>query len=93
MPAKTSAAKRQRQSEQARVRNQATLSRVRTTVRKLHEAVGAGAADQVAEQLAAVTRELDRAVSKGVLKRNTAARRKRRLHQQATRALASTANA
>lgn len=77
MPSKRSAAKRQRQNEKRRLRNRAVLSRVRTTLRKLREAMAAGSATD--EQFAAATSQLDRAVAKGVLTRNTAARRKRRL--------------
>ena len=87
MPTTSSAAKRQRQNEKKRLRNRAVMSRVRTTLRKLREAV----ADQSVtdEQLSAVTQQLDRAVSKGVLKRNTAARRKRRMYKLAARQPAS----
>ena len=77
MPNKRSAAKRQRQNEKRRLRNRALMSRVRTSMRKLREAIAGGSATD--EQFAAVTGQLDRAVAKGVLKRNTAARRKRRL--------------
>ncbi len=84
MPAKRSAAKRQRQNAKRRVRNRAVLSRVRTTLRKAREALAAGGT-ATDEHLVAAVRELDRAVSKGTLKRNTAARRKRRLHARAAR--------
>ena len=77
MPSKRSAAKRQRQNEKRRQRNRVVMSRVRTAMRKLREAIADGSATD--EQFAAVTGHLDRAVAKGVLKRNTAARRKRRL--------------
>jgi small subunit ribosomal protein S20 len=83
VPAKRSAAKRQRQNAKRRVRNRAVLSRVRTTLRKAREALAGGTATD--EHLVAAVRELDRAVSKGTLKRNTAARRKRRLHARAAR--------
>ncbi len=87
MPSNISAAKRQRQNHKRRLRNRAALSRVRTTIRTLREAV---AGDSVtADQMTAVTRQLDRAVSKGVLKRNTAARRKSRLHRLAAGKLGS----
>ena len=87
MPSNLSAAKRQRQNEKRRLRNRAALSRVRTTIRTLREAAGDESA--TAEQMTAVTRQLDRAVSKGVLKRNTAARRKRRLQRLVAGKLAS----
>ena len=87
MPSNISAAKRQRQNHKRRLRNRVALSRVRTTIRTLREAV---AGDSVtADQMTAVTRQLDRAVSKGVLKRNTAARRKSRLHRLAAGKLGS----
>ena len=87
MPSNISAAKRQRQNQKRRMRNRAALSRVRTTIRALREAVADGGA--TADQMTAVTRQLDRAVSKGVLKRNTAARRKRRLQRLVVGKLAS----
>ena len=87
MPSNISAAKRQRQNQKRRMRNRAALSRVRTTVRTLREAVAAE--NVTADQMTAVTRQLDRAVSKGVLKRNTAARHKSRLQRLAAGKLAS----
>ena len=87
MPSNNSAAKRQRQNQKRRLRNRAVLSRVRTTTRALREAVANESVTR--DDLTAVTRQLDRAVSKGVLKLNTAARRKRRLHQLAAGQLAS----
>ena len=87
LPAKRSAAKRQRQNAKRRARNRAIMSRVRTTMRKLREAVEDKTVTD--EQLAAATRELDRAVSKGVLKKNTAARNKQRIHRHAARAQAA----
>ena len=83
MPAKRSAAKRQRQSEVRRARNRAVRSRVRTWVRRLREGIAASDAAAVVAGMPAVTRELDRAVSKGVLNRNTAARYKGRLQRAA----------
>ena len=79
MPSNISAAKRQRQNQKRRMRNRAALSRVRTTIRSLREAVADERA--TADQMTEVARQLDRAVSKGVLKRNTAARSKRRLQR------------
>lgn len=83
MPEKRSAAKRQRQSEVRRVRNRAIRSRVRTGVRRLREGIAASDSAAVAAGMPAVTRELDRAVSKGVLDCNTAARYKGRLQRAA----------
>ncbi len=64
-----------RQSERRRLRNRTVRSKVRTAVKAARTAVtnpGPEAAPAVAQAI----RELDRAVSKGVIHRNTAARRK-----------------
>ncbi len=68
--------KRNRQSETARLRNKAVKSALKTEVRKFHEAVASGDKDATAAQFKAAARELDRAVTKGVLHKNTAANRK-----------------
>lgn len=67
-----SAMKRIRQNEKRRLRNRAVRSKVRTT---LKSARTAPAETQHAAVLEAI-RTLDKAVSKGVLHRNTAARKK-----------------
>jgi small subunit ribosomal protein S20 len=70
-----SALKRIRQNEKLRARNRTERSRVRTAVKTARTAVGEGGADARAAALAAI-RALDKAVSKGVVHRNTAARKK-----------------
>ena len=67
-----SAIKRMRQTERRRVRNRMIRSKVRTAV-KVARAADAGTSR--AAILEAI-RELDKAVSKGVIHRNTAARKK-----------------
>jgi small subunit ribosomal protein S20 len=74
-----SALKRHRQSEKRRVRNQAIKSRLRRMVRDVRTAVTGGDAEAAAKQLAQASRALDKAVTKGVLHRNTAARKASRL--------------
>ena len=81
MPLKGSAAKRHRQSEKRRLRNKSVKTKVRTSTRKLIESVKANAIEDAQTQFKEVTHILDRAVSKGVLHRNTAARKKSRLHR------------
>ncbi len=75
--------KRNRQNEKARLRNKAVKSALKTEVRKLHEAVEAGDKDAVEAQLRAANRELDRAVTKGVLHKNAAANKKSGLAKKA----------
>ena len=68
--------KRNRQNETRRARNRVVRSRLSTRVRRFQEAVASGdkAAADAAFQV--VARDLDKAASKGVLHRNTAANRK-----------------
>lgn len=69
-----SAQKRIRQNEKRRLRNRAVRSAVRSSVKGAREALAKGP-DSVAAVRDAI-RALDRAVTKGILHRNTAARRK-----------------
>ena len=79
MPHHKSAEKRLRQTEKRTVINRARLSRVRTFVKKVEVAIETGdrAAAQSALQLAQP--ELHRATTKGVLHKNTVARKLSRL--------------
>jgi small subunit ribosomal protein S20 len=77
-----SAQKRMRQSEKRRVRNATTRSGVRSAVRTVRSALESGAAAEARAQLTRAIRLLDKAVTKGVLHRNAAARRKSRLTRQ-----------
>jgi len=75
MPHHKSAEKRLRQTEKRTVINRARMSRVRTFVKKVEAAIETGdrAAAQSALQLAQP--ELHRATTKGVLHKNTVARK------------------
>lgn len=79
MPNTPSAAKRARQSERRRHRNQAVKSATRTAVRRTREALESGDVQLAASRLQAAASALDRAARKGVLHPNEAARRKARL--------------
>ena len=68
--------KRNRQNEKARLRNKSVKSSLKTVIRKLHEASDAGDGDKAATLLRDATRQLDKAVSKGVIHKNQAANRK-----------------
>ena len=63
-------------NEKARQRNKAVKSALRTHVRKFREALEAGQADKATELARAASRQLDKAVSKGVIHKNQAANRK-----------------
>ncbi len=67
-----SALKRMRQNERRRLRNRAVRSKVRSVVKVARAVEGEPAAGAILEAL----RALDKAVAKGVIHRNTAARKK-----------------
>ena len=60
-------------------RNQAIKSRVKTFVKKVLSAVEAKNVDEAKAALQVAYKELDKAVTKGVVKKNTASRKKSRL--------------
>ncbi len=77
-----SAEKRHRQSEKRRARNHAMKARLRTLVKKVRVALESKDAVGAAAGLGVAARALDRAVSKGIIHRNNAARRISRLSHQ-----------
>jgi small subunit ribosomal protein S20 len=79
MPNHKSAEKRMRQNEKRRDVNRSNRGRLRTSIRKLRTALTAGDATTVQELLPATISTIDKAVQKGVLHRNAAARYKSRL--------------
>jgi small subunit ribosomal protein S20 len=68
--------KRNRTNEQARQRNVAVKSALKTAVRRFRTAADAGDAAAAATALQTASRALDKAVSKGVIHKNQAANRK-----------------
>jgi small subunit ribosomal protein S20 len=74
-----SARKRIRQTEKRNIRNRARKSRVRTFLRKVEQAIAGGDASVAKEALRAAQPELQRAATKGVMHRNTVARKISRL--------------
>ena len=74
-----SARKRIRQTEKRTARNRARRSRVRTFLRKVELAISGGDQTQAREAFRVAQPELHRAVTKGVLHRNTVARKLSRL--------------
>jgi small subunit ribosomal protein S20 len=85
LPRIKSAKKRLRTSQQQRLRNQATRSRVKTVIRAARAAIAANASTAEASVRYAC-KTVDKAASKGVLHRNAAARRKSRLMRKAQQA-------
>ncbi|MEX3017503.1 30S ribosomal protein S20 [Gymnodinialimonas hymeniacidonis] len=73
------AKKRARQNERRFAVNKARRSRIRTHLRKVEEAIASGDQAAAAEALKTAQPELMRGVTKGVLHKNTAARKMSRL--------------
>jgi small subunit ribosomal protein S20 len=75
--------KRNRQNEKARQRNKMVRSELQTRTKKVLTAAENG--EETAESLKAAIRRIDTAATKGVLHKNTAARKKSRLIKQVRR--------
>ncbi len=71
--------KRARQNEARFAVNKMRRSRIRTQLRKVEEAIASGDAKAAQEALKAAQPELMRGVTKGVMHKNTAARKMSRL--------------
>ncbi|HEY0418218.1 MAG TPA: 30S ribosomal protein S20 [Acetobacteraceae bacterium] len=74
-----SARKRIRQTERRTERNKARVSRVRTFVKKVEEAIASGDKAVAADALRAAQPEMQRGVTKGVAHLNTVSRKISRL--------------
>ncbi|HVO12088.1 MAG TPA: 30S ribosomal protein S20 [Vicinamibacteria bacterium] len=74
-----SAQKQMRQSLKRRARNRASLSQLKTHVKKLRAAVDAGDAEAARKLLPQTVGQIDKAAKKGVIHDNAAARYKSRL--------------
>ena len=84
MPNIKSAMKRVKVTEKKNLRNRMMKSAMRTSVKKFDAAVTAGQVD--AQLLSATSSAVDRAVSKGVMSKNAANRKKAQLARAAAKA-------
>jgi small subunit ribosomal protein S20 len=80
-----SAIKRHRQSLKRRARNVETKSRVKTLIKKVRQALASQNRENISAEIRAVDKALGKAVSKGILKKNTASRWLSRLSRSAAR--------
>ena len=74
-----SARKRIRQNERRTARNQARMSRMRTFIKKVEQAIAGGNKQAAAEAFRTAQPEMQRAAGKGVTHPNTVARKLSRL--------------
>lgn len=88
MPNHKSAEKRVRQNEKRRVINRSNRGSLRTSIKKLRAALSGSDTAALAELLPQTISKIDKAVQKGVLHRNAAARYKSRLTARVNQASA-----
>lgn len=89
MPIIKSAMKRARQTIKRRSHNLQVKRAVHDDVRAVHSAIESGEAEAIVSAYKAAQSEIDRAVKKGTLHRNTAGRRKAQLSAQVAKATSS----
>ena len=75
--------KRNRQNEEARLRNKSVKSSLKTSIRRFREAAAAGDAERAQELARVASRKLDKAASAGVIHKNQAANRKSSIQKKA----------
>ena len=76
-----SAGKRARQAEKSRLHNMGLRSRMRTHIKAVLKAVENGEKDKAADAYKAAVPVIDSMVSKGIIRKNKAARHKSRLNR------------
>jgi len=81
--------KRNKQNDRRAEKNKAVRTALKTSTKKVRVAVAEGDAEAARERVAEAARALDKAASKGVVHKRTAARRKSRLAKAANAAAAS----
>ncbi|TSC80332.1 MAG: small subunit ribosomal protein S20 [Parcubacteria group bacterium Gr01-1014_29] len=79
MPNTQSAKKSFRQSQRRHVRNVKKITQARNAVKDLRKLIAAGKSAEAKALLPRVYQKLDKAVKTGVIKKNTASRKKSRL--------------
>jgi small subunit ribosomal protein S20 len=80
--------KRNRQNEKRHERNKAVRTSLKTATKKVHAASASGDAEAATARAREASRAYDKAVSKGMVHKRTAARHKSRLAKAANRAAA-----
>ena len=88
MPNIKSAKKRVQIIEKKTLRNNMIKSGYKTAVKKFEEALAAGKIDEAKTLLSEATKKIDQACTKGVIVKNTAARKKSNLSKKLNAAMA-----
>ena len=80
--------KRIKTNEKAQLRNKSARSSIKTAIRRFRDAVASGDQKVIAEELRLASKQLDVAVTKGVIHANAAANRKSAMAKQANQTAA-----
>ncbi len=88
MPNIKSAKKRVKVIEKKTLRNNMIKSAYKTAVKKFEQAIEAGNIDEAKTLFSEATKKIDQACTKGVIVKNTAARKKSRLAKKLNAAIA-----
>ena len=83
--------KRNKQNDKRAEKNKAVRTSLKTSTKKVRSAVASGDAEAATAQALETSRALDKAASKGIVHKRTAARRKSRLSKAANKVGASAA--
>lgn len=86
MPNKKASVRSVKSDAERRARNYSVRSAIKTSIRKVEEAARAGKPDEAKNLLTNAASIIDKAAAKGVIHKNTAARKKSRLARRATTA-------
>ncbi|MFZ5590573.1 MAG: 30S ribosomal protein S20 [Bacillota bacterium] len=89
MPNVKSAAKRVKVIKKRTLRNASLRSALRTYIRRFEEAMAGANREEAQIKLRRALRAIDKAVTKGILHKNTAARKKSRLTRRFNKFMAS----
>lgn len=84
-----SALKRARQNTERNLRNRSLRSHLRTELKKFEALMTEGKKDDAKAMLPLIHKEIDKAQTKGILKKNTASRKKSRMTLELNKALAA----
>ena len=76
-----------RSSEKRRLRNRRVRSETRTYIKRARAQIEAGELEEAQKSVAQAVRALDKAAEKGILHKNSAARRKSRLMRKLNQAM------
>ena len=86
MPNTKTALKRMKQSRERRIRNKAVKTRIKTEVKYFLNSLKKGEHQEAEKYLSSAKRIIDKAVNKGVIHKNEAARKKSRLTKMLNKA-------